>query len=58
MEACIISHVSADFADGRDSKCLPDITWKLQQRLASNKLILEELLTDTAGPPVRLLQRG
>ena len=43
----VISHVQADFADGRDSQCLPDITRKLQQRLASNELCLEELLADT-----------
>ena len=43
----VISHVQADFADGRDSQCLPDITLKLQQRLASNELRLEEVLADT-----------
>ena len=43
----VISHVQADFADGRDSRCLPDITLKLQQRLASNELRLEEILADT-----------
>ncbi|GAB3044562.1 hypothetical protein [Spirosoma litoris] len=39
--------MQADFADGRDSLCLPDITLKLQQRLAANELRLEELLADT-----------
>lgn len=43
----VISHVQADFADGRDSQSLPDITLKLQQRLAHNELRLEELLADT-----------
>lgn len=43
----IISHVQADFADGRDSQCLPDIMLKLQQRLVHNELRLEELLADT-----------
>ncbi len=42
----IISHVQADFADSRDSQCLPDITLKLQKRLASNELRLEEILAD------------
>jgi transposase len=43
----VISHVQADFADGRDSQSLPDITLKLQQRLVHNELRLEELLADT-----------
>ncbi|WP_240625626.1 transposase [Spirosoma pollinicola] len=43
----VISHVQADFADGRDSQTLPDITLKLQQRLSHNELRLEELLADT-----------
>ena len=43
----VISHVQADFADGRDSQCLPDITLKLQQRLTANELRLEEVLADT-----------
>ena len=43
----VISHVQADFADGRDSQCLPDITLKLQQRLAHNELRLEEIIADT-----------
>ncbi|MBR8841165.1 MAG: IS1182 family transposase [Stigonema ocellatum SAG 48.90 = DSM 106950] len=43
----IISHVQADFADGRDSQNLPDITLKLQQRLANNELCLEEILADS-----------
>nr|WP_240625680.1 transposase [Spirosoma pollinicola] len=43
----IISHVQADFADGRDSQSLPDITRKLQQRLVHNELRLEEILADT-----------
>ncbi|GAB3051947.1 IS1182 family transposase [Spirosoma pulveris] len=43
----VISHVQADFADGRDSQNLPDITLKLQQRLAQNELCLEEILADT-----------
>lgn len=42
----IISHVQADFADSRDSQCLPDIVLKLQKRLASNELRLEEIVAD------------
>nr|WP_240543723.1 transposase [Spirosoma foliorum] len=43
----VISHVQADFADGRDSQYLPDIALKLQQGLAANELRLEEVLADT-----------
>lgn len=43
----VISHVQADFADGRDSQCLPDIALKLKQRLTLNELHLEEVLADT-----------
>ncbi|MBD2703422.1 IS1182 family transposase [Spirosoma sp. BT702] len=43
----VISHVQADFADGRDSQSLPAITLKLQQRLMHNALRLDELLADT-----------
>ena len=43
----VITHVQADFADGRDSQCLPGLTLKLQQRLARHELRLEELLADT-----------
>jgi hypothetical protein len=43
----VISHVQADFADGRDSQSLPDITLKLQQRLAQNELRLDEILANT-----------
>ncbi len=42
----IISHVQADFADSRDSQCLPDITLKLQKRLTSNGLRLEDIVAD------------
>lgn len=41
MAEGVISHVQAELADGRDSQCLPDITGKLQQRLAHNELRLE-----------------
>lgn len=42
----IISHVQADFADGRDSQYLPAITLRLQRRLEDNELHLQELLAD------------
>jgi hypothetical protein len=42
----IISHVQADFADGRDCQYLPDITSKLQKRLNDNDLKLVDLIAD------------
>ena len=42
----VISHVQADFADGRDSLNLPAITLKLQRRLTDNKLHMQDLLAD------------
>jgi hypothetical protein len=43
----VISHVQADFADGRDSQYLPAITLKLQRRLIDNELRLQQLLADS-----------
>lgn len=43
----VISHVQADFADGRDSQYLPAITLRLQRRLLDNELRLQELLADS-----------
>jgi transposase len=43
----VISHVQADFADGRDSQYLVDITLKLQQRLEANALHMKDLLADS-----------
>ena len=43
----VISHVQADFADGRDSQYLPEITRGLQRRLENNELCLNDLLADT-----------
>jgi hypothetical protein len=43
----VISHVQADFADGRDSQYLPAITLRLQRRLLDNELHLQELLADS-----------
>ena len=42
----VISHVQADFADGRDSQYLPAITLRLQRRLEDNELHLQELMAD------------
>lgn len=42
----VISHVQADFADGRDSQYLPAITCRLQRRLLDTDLHLAELLAD------------
>jgi transposase len=43
----VISHVQADFADGRDSQYLPAITLKLQRRLIDNEFRLQQLLADS-----------
>ncbi len=43
----VISHVQADFADGRDSQYLPGLTRELQGRLKENELTMANLLADT-----------
>ncbi|RZK33518.1 MAG: IS1182 family transposase, partial [Hymenobacter sp.] len=43
----VISHVQADFADGRDSQYLPHISNQLQNRLNDNELMMTDLLADT-----------
>ncbi len=42
----VISHIQADFADGRDSQYLTDISLKVQDRLRKNELIMTDLLAD------------
>lgn len=42
----VISHVQADFADGRDSQYLSAITRELQSRLKENELTVTDLLAD------------
>lgn len=42
----VISHIQADFADGRDSQYLPDIGLKMQDRLRKNELIMTDFLAD------------
>ena len=42
----IISHIQADFADGRDSQYLKDIGLKTQGRLRKNELEMTDLLAD------------
>lgn len=43
----VISHIQADFADGRDSQYLKDIGAKVQDRLGKNELTMTDLLADT-----------
>ena len=43
----IISHVQADLADSRDSRHLPGLVQRLQQRLRANELQLRDLVADT-----------
>lgn len=45
--AGVISHIQADFADGRDSQYLPSITMQVQNRLKKNELSMTDLLADT-----------
>lgn len=42
----VISHIQADFADGRDSQYLPAMTEKVESRLKVNELCMTELLAD------------
>ena len=42
----VISHIQADFADGRDSQYLPSMTVKVQSRLKANELRMTDLLAD------------
>ena len=42
----VISHVQADFADGRDSQYLPSLAQQVQGRLKANGLLMQELLAD------------
>lgn len=42
----VISHIQADFADGRDSQYLPDIGLKVQDRLRKNELVMTDFLAD------------
>ena len=43
----VISHIQADFANKRDSQCLPSIVTGLQSRLKDNELVIASLLADT-----------
>ncbi|GHA81340.1 transposase [Pontibacter akesuensis] len=42
----VISHVRADFGDGRDSQHLPSLVMQVQGRLKENALLMQELLAD------------
>lgn len=42
----VISHIQADFADGRDSQYLPGLASSVQDRLTKNELKLTDLLAD------------
>ncbi|MEM8765434.1 MAG: IS1182 family transposase [Bacteroidota bacterium] len=43
----VISHIQADFADGRDSQYLKEIGAKVHDRLGKNELTMTDLLADT-----------
>lgn len=42
----VISHIQADFADGRDSQYLPTMAMQVQNRLKKNELSMTDLLAD------------
>ncbi|WP_027077443.1 IS1182 family transposase [Maribacter antarcticus] len=42
----VISHIQADFTDGRDSQYLIDISLQVQDRLRKNELVMTDLLAD------------
>ncbi|MBJ6120074.1 IS1182 family transposase [Pontibacter sp. BT310] len=42
----VISHIQADFADGRDSQYLPNLTEQVQSRLLTHGLLMQDLLAD------------
>jgi hypothetical protein len=43
----VISHIQADFADGKDSQYLPTVAMQVQNRLKKYELSMADLLTDT-----------
>lgn len=57
----VISHIQADFADKRDSECLPAILEKTQERLQENGLQMHHLAADTnysSGENYELLEQN
>ncbi len=42
----VISHIQADYADGRDSQYLTDISLQVRDRLRKNELIMTDILAD------------
>ncbi|MFT2009772.1 transposase [Pontibacter sp. 13R65] len=42
----VISHIRADFANGRDGQHLPSLTMQVQSRLKANALLMQDLLAD------------
>ncbi|MCP4976211.1 MAG: IS1182 family transposase [Maribacter sp.] len=57
----VISHIQADFADGRDSQYLTDISLQVQNRLRKNELIMTDFLADAGysnGANYHFLEQG
>lgn len=44
----VITHIHADYADKRDSQCLPKVLDGLQENLGTEGLLIDEVLADTA----------
>lgn len=57
----VITHIQADFADQRDSECLPAIVEKTQQRLQEHDLQMHHLAADanySSGENYELLEQN
>jgi transposase len=57
----VITHIHADYADKKDSQCLPKVIEGLQHNLTSEGLRVEELLADTgysSGEALKELERN
>jgi transposase len=57
----VISHIQADFADGRDSQYLTDIGLRVQNRLRKSELVMTDLLADAGysnGSNYDFLEQG
>ena len=56
-----VSHIQADFADGRDSQYPADISLKVRDRLGKNELVMTDLLADAGysnGPTTIFSNNG
>ena len=52
----VITHIQADFADKKDSQCLPEILKKAKENLTSNGLLLEQIICDANYSSLEVLK--